>query len=67
MASYLTRNAVLYISTAPESSINTPVTTGANFKRVVADNPIVKIIGVENETILAGPDRNGCPAVQYLL
>lgn len=52
MASYLTRNAVLYISTAPESSINTPVTTGANFKRVVADNPIVKIIGVEKRNDL---------------
>jgi hypothetical protein len=52
MATYRTRNSLLYISTAPEGTFNTPVTAGANFKRVVTDNPLVKIIGVEKRNDL---------------
>lgn len=40
---FLQRVIETYISTAPESAINTPVTTGANFKRVLVNNPRVTI------------------------
>lgn len=52
MAEFLTRVSALYVSKAPEGSFNTPVTTGANFKRVVTDSPLVKIINAEKRNDL---------------
>src|SRR4051812_28320742 len=47
MSDFLQRAALLYLSKAPESAVNTPVTAGASYVRIVNDNPVVLIPSLE--------------------
>lgn len=50
MASYLTRDARVYLDKIRESSYNTPQTTGTNYERLVTTNQVVTIPNQEFRT-----------------